>query len=215
MFLWHAWLILLIYLLLFLGVAAGLGILNELLRRLAPMVYLGVVIILLHSLVNPHNSHYVLFFGQEGFAYGLRTALRLLCIVTVVQMFLLTNSLRQIITAMNWIHPDLGMVFGLVLSMLPVMRNQMGLTLKAQTARGMRLGRFSWQRLKAYLAVMIPIIIKSLIRAQVMAQLLHLRGYGVKRSAMQLRWGVADSIVFACGLVFLAGNAWLSITHFA
>lgn len=215
MLLWHSWLILLIYVLSFLGLAACLGILAKLLHRLAPMLYIGAVMILLHSLVNPHNTHFILFFGVEGFSYGLHTALRLLCIVAIVQMFLLTNSLRAMITALNWVHSDLGTVFGLVLSMLPVMQTQLEITLKAQTARGMRLGRLPWQRLPAYLAVMIPIIIKSLLRAQVMAQLLHLRGYGIKRMSREVRWGAADSIVLTGGLVFFAGNAWLSMTYFA
>lgn len=184
-------------------IAAYLGLLIPLLKRLLPIVYLGSIIILLHSLVNPHNQHYIYFFGMEGFNYGLITALRLLDIVTVTQLFMLVNPLRNIITALSWIHPDLGTVFGLVLSILPVMREQMDVTLNAQIARGLRIGKYPWQRIKAYLAVMIPIVIKSMIRAQIMAQLLHVRGYNSKREKRKIYWNHTDKLVIASGICLL------------
>jgi len=100
----HTWFALSIFSLVSLLIAAYLGQLIPLLKRLLPIVYLGSVIILLHTLVNPHNRHFILFFGLEGFNYGLITALRLLDIVTVTQIFMLINPLRTIISALSWIH---------------------------------------------------------------------------------------------------------------
>ncbi|MDR3584211.1 MAG: energy-coupling factor transporter transmembrane component T [Desulfosporosinus sp.] len=199
----HTWLALSIFTLVSLLIAVYLGLLISLLKRLSPIVYLGSVIILLHTLVNPHNRHFILFFGLEGFNYGLITALRLLDIVTVTQIFMLVNPLRNIISALSWIHPDLGIVLGLVLSILPVIRQQMEVTLNVQLARGLRIGKYPWQRIKAYLAVMIPIVIKSLIRAQIMAQLLHVRGYNSNREKRKIYWNHTDRLVIAGGLCLL------------
>lgn len=205
----HTWFALLVATLLSLLIAAYLGILIPLLKRLLPIVYLGSVIILLHTLVNPHNRHFIYFFGLEGFNYGLITVLRLLGIVTVTQIFMLINPLRKIISALSWIHPDLGIVLGLVLSILPVIRQQMDVTLSVQIARGLRIGKYPWQRIQAYLAVMIPIIIKSLIRAQIMAQLLHVRGYDSKGEKRQIHWDITDKLIIASGLCFLIISLWI------
>ncbi|HZK54405.1 MAG TPA: energy-coupling factor transporter transmembrane component T [Desulfosporosinus sp.] len=199
----HTWSVLLIFILLSLLIATYLGLLIPLLKRLLPILYLGTFMILLHALVNPHNQHFISIFGVEGFNYGLITALRLLAIVTVTQIFMLSNPLRTIISALSWIHPDLGIVLGLVLSILPVMREQMEVTLNVQRARGLRIGKYPWQRMQAFLVVMIPIIIKSLIRAQIMAQLLHVRGYNSKREKRRIDWNYTDKLVIACGLCFL------------
>ncbi|HWQ42888.1 MAG TPA: energy-coupling factor transporter transmembrane component T [Desulfosporosinus sp.] len=205
----HTWMALLIVTLLSLLIAAYFGLLIPLLKRLLPIIYLGSVIILLHTLVNPHNRHYLFIFGREGFNYGLITALRLLGIVTVTQIFMLMNPLRKIISALSWIHPDLGTVLGLVLSILPVIREQMEVTLNVQIARGLRVGKYPWQRIRAYLAVMIPIIIKSLIRAQIMAQLLHVRGYNSRREKREIHWGGTDKLVIASGLCFFLISLWV------
>ncbi len=205
----HTWLVLVIFTLLSLLIAAYLGLLTSLLKRLLPIVYLGSVIILLHTLVNPHNRHFVYIFGLEGFNYGLITALRLLGIVTVTQLFMLINPLRTIISALGWIHPDLGTVLGLVLSILPVIRQQMEVTLNVQIARGLRIGKYPWQRIKAYLAVMIPIIIKSLIRAQIMAQLLYVREYNSKREKRGIHWDTADKLVIVSGICSFLIALWV------
>ena len=205
----HTWLVLVIFTLLSLLIAAYLGLLTSLLKRLLPIVYLGSVIILLHTLVNPHNRHFVYIFGLEGFNYGLITALRLLGIVTVTQLFMLINPLRTIISALGWIHPDLGTVLGLVLSILPVIRQQMEVTLNVQIARGLRIGKYPWQRIQAYLAVMIPIIIKSLIRAQIMAQLLYVREYNSKREKRGIHWDTADKLVIVSGICSFLIALWV------
>ncbi|AET65933.1 ABC-type cobalt transport system, permease component CbiQ [Desulfosporosinus orientis DSM 765] len=205
----HSWLALLILTLLLLVLAAFLGLFGSLLKRLTPIVYLSVVIIVLHSLVNPHNLHYIYVFGLEGFNYGLTTSLRLLGIVTLTQIFMLSNPLSKIISSLCWIHPDLGTILGLVLSILPVIREQMEVTLNVQKARGMRIGKYPWQRIQTYLAVMIPIIIKSMIRAQTMAQLLHVRGYNSKRIHKRVNWNSFDKLVVVSGLGIFLICLWI------
>lgn len=205
----NTWVALAIFILVSMLIATYLGLQIHLLKRLLPIVYLVSVIILLHTLVNPHNRHFILIFGLEGFYYGLITALRLLGIVTVTQIFMLLNPLRNIISALSWIHRDLGTVLGLVLSILPVIRQQMEVTLNVQMARGLRVGKYPWQRIRAYLAVMVPIIIKSMIRAQIMAQLLHVRGYDSKGEKRQIHWDCMDILVIASGLFIFLISLWV------
>lgn len=206
---WHSWKLQIVYLLTFLAFAAIFQVLGQLISRLLPMLYLGCIIVLLHSLVNPGNVHYVYIFGEEGFNYGLVTALRLLNIAALAQLFLLLNPLHEIISALSWIHPDLGIIMALVLSTLPVMHQQMETTLKVQTARGLRRGRFPWQRLYAYLVILIPIIVKSLVRGQVLAQLLHVRGYGLHLSKRNLELNYSGKIIIGLSFGFLVINLLL------
>ncbi|WP_088225098.1 energy-coupling factor transporter transmembrane component T [Desulfosporosinus sp. FKB] len=207
---YHSWKPLLAYLLTFLAFAVIFHVLGQLVSRLLPILYLGCVIVLIHSLVNPSNVHYIYIFGIEGFNYGLITALRLFNIAALTQLFLLLNPLHEIISAMSWIHPDLGIILALVLSTLPVMHQQMEITLKVQTARGLRRGRFPWQRLYAYLVILIPIIVKALVRGQVIAQLLHVRGYGLHLAKRNLELGHSDKIAIFLSLGFLIVNLLLA-----
>jgi len=101
------------------------------------------------------------------------------------------------------------MILALVLSTLPVMHQQMEITLKVQTARGLRRG-LPWQRLYAYLVILIPIIVKSLVRGQVLAQLLHVRGYGLYISKKKLQLGNSDKIAIFLSFGFLITNLLLT-----
>ena len=66
----HPWFVLVIFTLLALLIAAYLSLLIPLLKRLLPIVYLGSVIILLHTLVNPHNRHFIFFLDSKGSTMG-------------------------------------------------------------------------------------------------------------------------------------------------
>jgi energy-coupling factor transporter transmembrane protein EcfT len=153
----------------------GVGV-GKLWPRLRPFLFFAAFIIFFHSLLNPANSIKYFWFGWEGFMYGSTVALRLLVIIMLAQSFLLTTDSTTIFSYFRSVNQDLGLIMFLLLGLLPVLQEEMVTTSQAQQARGL-VWNNAWSKLKAYLAMIVPVIIKSLYRAQAMAQLLYLRGY--------------------------------------
>lgn len=173
------------------------------LKRILPFLYLVLLMLLIHGLVNPQNQTYIGCFGLEGLQYGGRVGLRLIAILLLANLLLLTTSNYDLIRHMGRLHPDLGIMLGLLLSILPVMRSQMQTTLEVQSARGLRQNVRLGGRLFAYLAVIVPVIIQSINRSHYMAQLLYLRGYASHRVKIAEHWNVSDWILLSISLFFL------------
>ena len=67
-------------------------------------------------------------------------------------------------------------------------------------------------KLRAYIAVIIPVVVKSLVRAYGMAALLHVRGYGSGRRIKRLRAVTAPIVAtYVVGVVWVAGTAALKL----
>jgi len=172
-------------------------------KRILPFLYLVLMMLLIHGLVNPQNQTYIGYFGLEGLLYGSRVGLRLIAMLLLANLLLLTTSNYELIRHMGRLHPDLGIMLGLLLSVLPVMRSQMQTTLEVQSARGLdQHGRLGG-RLFAYLAVIVPVIIQSINRSHYMAQLLYLRGYSSQRVTVSEDWHWPDRTLLAMAGIFL------------
>jgi energy-coupling factor transport system permease protein len=156
------------------GLIGGGGVI--LLARLKPFIYFALFIIIFHSILNPANQNMFYYFGLEGTTYGTIVSLRLIGIVLLAQVALITTAPRNIFLLFSSFHPDLGMIMLLLIGFIPVLEEEMVNTSQAQQTRGLVWNNLP-DKIRAYLAMIIPVIIKALYRAQGMASLLHLRGY--------------------------------------
>ncbi len=147
-----------------------------LLGRLKPFVLFAFFIIIFHSILNPANQTMFYIFGLEGVIYGTVVSLRLIGIILLAQVALITTAPRNIFLLFSSFHPDLGMIMLLLVGFIPVLEEEMTNTSQAQQTRGLVWNNLP-DKIRAYLAMIIPVIIKALYRAQGMASLLHLRGY--------------------------------------
>jgi len=148
-------------------------------KRLAPMWLLFSSIILVHAWTNPAN-HTPLWgpFYIEGLTYGLVTALRLFDFVVAADVMVLSTGVPALVRWARGINSDFGLMLAMTLGVIPVLAEQMRVTLAAQRARGLDIEANLLARFRAYLAVLIPVIVKALVRAHAMAGLLLVRGYG-------------------------------------
>lgn len=156
------------------GLVGGGGLI--LLTRLKPFIMFALFIIIFHSVLNPDNQTMFYIFGLEGVIYGSVVSLRLIGIVLLSQVALITTAPRNIFLLFSSFHPDLGMIMLLLVGFIPVLEEEMVNTSQAQQTRGLVWNSLP-DKIRAYLAMIIPVIIKALYRAQGMASLLHLRGY--------------------------------------
>lgn len=168
-----------IYLLLLVTFAASLGILKPLFKSWLTVLPVTVSLLIVYSWAYPNTSMQVGIFGQDGFLLGLYIATRLLTFVTVMYLFLIATGPLAIVRWVGSKNEDMGIMISLALSIIPSMKLQMDTTLQAQQARGLRMDGSIFHKLKVYLAVLIPVVVKSLIRAFGMATLMHVRGYGM------------------------------------
>jgi energy-coupling factor transporter transmembrane protein EcfT len=153
-----------------------LGVAVILLSRLKPFILFALFIIIFHSILNPANQTMFYIFGLEGATYGTIVSLRLIGIILLAQVALITTAPRNIFLLFSSFHPDLGMIMLLLIGFIPVLEEEMVNTSQAQQTRGLVWNNLP-DKIRAYLAMIIPVIIKALYRAQGMASLLHLRGY--------------------------------------
>jgi len=203
-----------------LGVQLGLTlVVAAAARRLVPLVaswravlWVCASLLIVYSLVRPSAEHLWLF-GREGFFDGLLIAVRLLCFVSILTLLVLTTGQVALVRWAGTVNEDLGIMLSLTLSVLPVMRQQLDATLAAQQARGLRLDGNLLARLRTYLALLIPVVVKSLVRADSTAALLHVRGHGTgRRTRARRTTTLAAALAWAVGPMWIAGTL---LTRFA
>lgn len=192
---------------LILSTLAGVG--KPMLQKIKPFILICLIMIFIHSMFNPQNKTFIYYVGIEGFTYGIITTLRLLCIIVAANLLLLTTETARLVKWIENTNPALGTVLGLVLSVLPYMQNQMTITLEVQSARGLRHESYL-DRFRAYIAVIVPVIVKSIIRAQFMAQLLYLRGHEFKTKS-NLKMRRQDWLFTGYGAAYFITNIVISI----
>lgn len=162
---------------LYAGAALGPLDMRTLLRRNVPVLPIIVSMIVVHGWANPANVHWVGWFGVEGLLFGTVTALRLLCFLAVANVFLLATPVHEVVRWTREHNRDLGLMVSMAFTVTPILSEQMTVTLEAQQVRGMPVGPGIATRVRAYLQVLIPVVVKALTRAEQMSLLLLVHGY--------------------------------------
>lgn len=193
-----------------LAVALGLG--TPLLRAWRGVALVSVSLLVIYSWAYPGSTEFVWVFGVQGFEAGLFIVVRLLAFVSALYLLVLSTGPLALIGWAGDISESLGIVLSLTLSVVPVMSQQLHATLAAQQARGLNVQGNVLAKLRAYLAVIIPVIVKSLVRAYDMAALLHVRGFGSGRRVKPARALTAPIVTtYAAAVLIVAAAAALRV----
>lgn len=190
-----------------LAVVAALGRLVPVLKSWRTVAWVSFSLLLVYSWAYPGSTDYVWIFGVQSFFAALLIVVRLLGFVTVMYSLLILTGPLAIIEWAGDVNEDLGIMVSLTLSVLPVMKRQMDATMEAQLARGLNVNGNVAVKLRAYMAVLIPVVVKSLVRAYDMAALLHVRGYASGRRVKRER-----ILTFGVIATYAAGIAWVALT---
>ncbi len=192
-----------------------LGRLRPVLASWKSVAWVSFSLLIVYAWAYPGSTEYVWIFGVQSFLAGLFIAVRLLGYVTIMYGLLILTGPLAIVEWAGDVNEDLGIMVSLTLSVVPVMKREMDSTMAAQQARGLDTGGDVFAKLRAYLAVIIPVVVKSLVRAYGMASLLHVRGYGSGRRLPRRRSVTAPVIAtFALGVIWIlvaavSRGAWL------
>jgi energy-coupling factor transport system permease protein len=189
----------LVLLLVLVGVA---GVIRRLFTvALAILLPLAVLLLVVQSFANP-NNHTLLFgigpiaFYREGLAFGAFNVLRIACLVCATFLFSFTTRPADISEALmqRGLSPRMGYVVQSALQVIPQTLDLATRIQDAQRARGLETQGSLPRRARAYLPLMLPLVLSSLVATQERAMALEVRGFGlrVKRIA---RYDLADSTV--------------------
>ncbi len=209
-------------LLLLLTLVVVAGVLRRLLA-VALVILLPIIALLLvvQGFANPSNHTLLvragpLEFFREGVAAGVLSALRIACLVTATFLLSFTTRPTDLAEALmqRGLSPRMGYVVQSALQIIPQTLELAGRIQDAQRARGLETEGTLVRRARAYLPLMLPLVLSSLVATQERAMALEVRGFGmrVKRvsrvvfadSTLQraLRWALVAAVPVSIGLRF-------------
>jgi energy-coupling factor transport system permease protein len=188
-------------------VAAALSLMMGtagILRRLvavAAVILLPIALLLLavQGFANPANRTVVFALGpvvyyREGLAIAALAALRITCLVLATFLFSFTTKPADITEALlqRGLSPRMGYVLLSALQIIPQTLEMANRIQEAQRARGLETEGSLLHRSRAYLPLMLPLVLSSLVATQERAMALEVRGFGIHVRRVR-RYELADS----------------------
>jgi len=190
------------------------GVLRRLLAvALAILLPITLLLLAVQGFANPNNRTVVFALGpivyyREGLAIAALAAVRIACLVGATFLFSFTTRPADLSEALmqRGLSPRMGYVLQSALQIIPQTLDMAGRIQDAQRARGLETEGSLPRRARAYLPLMLPLVLSSLVATQERAMALEVRGFGlrVKRisryefvdSAAQriLRWVMALAV---------------------
>lgn len=165
---------------------------GRILKRALPLVAFSftliVVIFLIQGLFN-HNNETVLFsvgfltFYKEGVSYATRIGCNILNMLLSFGVFVLTTSPQELVDELekSGFSPKFGYIINSVFQILPQMIATKDTITDAQRSRGMETEGNLFVRMKAFLPLISPVVMSSLINIRERAIALDVRGFGRKQ----------------------------------
>ncbi|MGD8190476.1 energy-coupling factor transporter transmembrane component T family protein [Brevibacillus ginsengisoli] len=150
-------------------------------------------------------------FYKEGFVYGMLITMRVINIVGAFMILVLTTKPSDLVEALvrRGLSPRIGYVLVSVFQIIPQMIATMGTITDAQRSRGMETeGKLS-VRVKAFLPLLGPVVLNSLINTKERAMALEVRGFNARGNKTYLyeekkhsystviQWGLMLLVVLA------------------
>lgn len=170
----------------------------RLLKNAVPLVAFSFTIIIVIFLIQGmffHKNENVLFkilgmsFYKEGVLYATRIGLNILNMLLAFAIFVLTTSPVELVDELerSGFSPKFGYIINSVFQILPQMMMTKDTITDAQRSRGLETeGKFS-VRMKAFLPLISPVVMSSLINTRERAIALEVRGFGRKGKKTFLR----------------------------
>ena len=170
---------------------------GRILKRTVPLIAFSFTILrtffLIHGLFHQGNTN-VLFsvgplrFYREGVLYACRIGLNILNMLLSFAILVLSTRPSELVAelAKRAFSPRFGYIINSVFQIIPQMMGTMSTITDAQRSRGMETEGSLWTRAKAFLPLISPVVMSSLINTRERAVALEVRGFGSKRKRTYL-----------------------------
>ena len=165
---------------------------GKVVKKAVPLVAFSftliVVIFLIQGLFNHDNvtalfSVGIITFYKEGILFAVRIGCNILNMLLSFGIFVLTTSPQELVDELekSGFSPKLGYVINSVFQILPQMMAAKDTITDAQRSRGMETEGNLIVRMKAFLPLISPVVMSSLINTRERAIALDVRGFGRKQ----------------------------------
>lgn len=187
---------------------------RTILNNFKPVLILVGVTSLYHLIFTGHKSEIVFQFGfiklyQAGVEAAIFYSLRLIIFISIAFLITLTNSpselgeaLTKILKPLEKLHipiSDLALILFIALRFIPILYEEFVAIKNAQIIRGVKFSGNLKDKIKKTTAIIIPVFIAAIQRADDLALALEARGYGrskVRTFYSRAHFGV-NEIIFA------------------
>lgn len=133
-------------------------------------------------------------------------SLRFMALISIFSIFFLTTSPEDLTQSMVQlkIPYDYALTFNMAMRFVPTLSREAQIIMDAQRSRGLELERGNiFQRVRNYIPVLIPLIISSFRRAELVADAMESRAFGATKrrtSLYVLTMGGKDFLFIFCSL---------------
>ena len=176
------------------------GVLRRFLAvALAILLPITVLLLVVQGFANPRNHTLLVAIGPitfytEGLGIAAVASLRIACLVAATFLFSFTTRPADISEALmqRGLSPRMGYVVQSALQIIPQTLDMAGRIQDAQRARGLETEGSLPRRFRAYLPLMLPLVLSSLVATQERAMALEVRGFGLPVKRLS-RYVLADT----------------------
>lgn len=143
-----------------------------------------ITVVIIQGLFKPENETALFHIGpftmyKEGLLYAFMITLRVINIVGAFMILVLTTKPSDLVESLvrKGLSPRIGYVIISVFQIIPEMMSSMDTIMDAQRARGMETEGNLAVRVKAFLPLLGPVVLGSLINTKERAMALEVRGF--------------------------------------
>ncbi|QAR34631.1 energy-coupling factor transporter transmembrane component T [Latilactobacillus curvatus] len=147
---------------------------------------ISLMLFVIQGLYSPKNKTYIVDLGfaklgTEGLFYGIKLLVTLLVFLGTFYLFSKTIYSRRLSATLvsHGVNPRLIYLLLASLKIVPEMQHQIKIVKQAQETRGLRTTGSLFSRFKAFVPLIGPVILSSLINAQERGMALELKGLGI------------------------------------
>lgn len=166
-------------------------IIGKVFKKVIPLISFSLIvllsIVLIQGLFNRSNKTPVLNIGsitfyKEGLLYAFKICMRVINIICAFAILILTTKPSDLIETLvrKGLSPRIGYVLSSVLQIIPQMVATMDTISDAQRSRGMETEGKLLTRIKAFIPLIGPVVMNSLIATRERAMALEVRGFNSK-----------------------------------
>jgi len=170
---------------------------SKLIRRSIPLIAFSftllIMIFIVQGIFNQKNATVLLSIGpvhfyQEGLLYASRIGLNVLNMLLSFACFVLSTKPSDLVEEMekSGFPPRFGYVISSVFQIIPQMTGTMNTITDAQRSRGMETEGKLRVRIKAFIPLIAPVVMSSLINTRERAIALEVRGFDSKEKKTYL-----------------------------
>jgi energy-coupling factor transport system permease protein len=167
---------------------------------LALLLPLTLLLLIVQGLVNPANRTVLVPLGplslyREGISIAILTAARLADLIAATFLFSFTTKPADLAEALiqRGLSPRIGYVVQSALQIIPQTLETADRIRDAQRARGLETEGPIVKRARAFLPLLLPVVLSSLVATEERAMALEVRGFGL-RGRREARYVVPDSM---------------------